>query len=118
MQSLDILQRLAGDGVAGDSVALDDPLLQLASEGDAGALMEHMGIPYPENPYEYVGMEYPVGEYVGDELTRKLIGNSAQILTQDQLGALASALGVDNKDPMLDPMRQPQFDIMSLLGGR
>lgn len=115
MQNLDMLMRLAGEN---QQAQYDDPLLQLASSADTNTMLEELGIPYPENPYEYIGMEQPVGNNISDALTREVLGSRVPTLAQDQLVALASALGVDNKDPMLDPMRTQQFDIMTLLGGR
>ena len=98
----------------------DDPMLQLAMQGDDNALMEGMGVPPLEDPYGLVGMEQPTGGDIGHQLTQQMLGQQVPQLTQPEINALAQSLGIgtQNSDPMTDPMYSPQYNIMSILGGR
>lgn len=120
MNSLDSLMGLNRQGIPYGQGYAEDPILQLAMQGDDNALMEGMGVPPLEDPYELVGMEQPAGGDIGHQLTQQMLGQQVPQLTQPEINALAQSLGigVQNNDPMTDPMYAPQYNIMSILGGR
>lgn len=120
MNSLDSLMGLNPQGIPYGQGYADDPMLQLAMQGDDNALMEGMGVPPLEDPYGLVGMEQPTGGDIGHQLTQQMLGQQVPQLTQPEINALAQSLGigVQNNDPMTDPMYAPQYNIMSILGGR
>lgn len=120
MNSLDSLMGLNPQGIPYSQGYADDPMLQLAMQGDDNALMEGMGVPPLEDPYGLVGMEQPTGGDIGHQLTQQMLGQQVPQLTQPEINALAQSLGigVQNNDPMTDPMYAPQYNIMSILGGR
>lgn len=120
MNSLETLMGLNRQGIPTDMAYADDPMLQLAMQGDNDAMMENMGVPPLENPYELVGMEQPQGGDIGNQLTQQMLGGPAPQLSQPEINALAQSLGIgtQNSDPMTDPMYSPQYNIMSILGGR
>lgn len=120
MNSLESLMGLNRQGIPTDMAYADDPMLQLAMQGDDAAMMENMGVPPLENPYELVGMEQPQGGDIGNQLTQQMLGGPAPQLSQPEINALAQSLGIgtQNNDPMTDPMYSPQYNIMSILGGR
>lgn len=120
MNSLETLMGLNRQGIPADMAYADDPMLQLAMQGNDAAMMEGMGIPPLENPYELVGMEQPQGGDIGNQLTQQMLGGPAPQLSQPEINALAQSLGIgtQNSDPMTDPMYSPQYNIMSILGGR
>lgn len=120
MNSLETLMGLNRQGIPADMVYSDDPMLQLAMQGNDAAMMEGMGVPPLENPYELVGMEQPQGGDIGNQLTQQMLGGPAPQLSQPEINALAQSLGIgtQNSDPMTDPMYSPQYNIMSILGGR
>lgn len=120
MNSLESLMGLNRQGIPTDMAYADDPMLQLAMRGDNDAMMEDMGVPPLENPYELVGMEQPQGGDIGNQLTQQMLGGPAPQLSQPEISALAQSLGIgtQNSDPMTDPMYSPQYNIMSILGGR
>lgn len=120
MNSLETLMGLNRQGIPADMAYSDDPMLQLAMQGDNEAMMEGMGVPPLENPYELVGMEQPQGGDIGNQLTQQMLGRPAPQLSQPEINALAQSLGIgtQNNDPMTDPMYSPQYNIMSILGGR
>ena len=120
MNSLETLMGLNRQGIPADMAYSDDPMLQLAMQGNDAAMMEGMGVPPLENPYELVGMEQPQGGDSGNQLTQQMLGGPAPQLSQPEINALAQSLGIgtQNNDPMTDPMYSPQYNIMSILGGR
>jgi hypothetical protein len=120
MNSLESLMGLNRQGIPADMAYADDPMLQLAMQGNDAAMMEGMGVPPLENPYELVGMEQPQGGDIGNQLTQQMLGGPAPQLSQPEINALAQSLGIgtQNSDPMTDPMYSPQYNIMSILGGR
>lgn len=120
MNSLETLMGLNRQGIPADMAYADDPMLQLAMQGNDAAMMEGMGVPQLENPYELVGMEQPQGGDIGNQLTQQMLGGPAPQLSQPEINALAQSLGIgtQNSDPMTDPMYSPQYNIMSILGGR
>lgn len=120
MNSLETLMGLNRQGIPADMAYADDPMLQLAMQGNDAAMMEGMGVPPLENPYELVGMEQPQGGNIGNQLTQQMLGGPAPQLSQPEINALAQSLGIgtQNSDPMTDPMYSPQYNIMSILGGR
>ena len=120
MNSLESLMGLNRQGIPTDMAYADDPMLQLAMQGDDAAMMENMGVPPLENPYELVGMEQPQGGDIGNQLTQQMLGGPAPQLSQPEINALAQSLGIGNQnnDPMTDPMYAQQYNIMSILGGR
>lgn len=120
MSSLETLMGLNRQGIPTDMAYSDDPMLQLAMQGNDAAMMEGMGVPPLENPYELVGMEQPQGGDIGNQLTQQMLGGPAPQLSQPEINALAQSLGIgtQNSDPMTDPMYSPQYNIMSILGGR
>lgn len=120
MNSLETLMGLNRQGIPADMAYSDDPMLQLAMQGNDEAMMEGMGVPPLENPYELVGMEQPQGGDIGNQLTQQMLGGPAPQLSQPEINALAQSLGIgtQNNDPMTDPMYSPQYNIMSILGGR
>lgn len=120
MNSLDSLMGLNSQGIPYGQGYAEDPILQLAMQGDDNALMEGMGVPPLEDPYGLVGMEQPTGGDIGHQLTQQMLGQQVPQLTQPEINALAQSLGigVQNNDPMTDPMYAPQYNIMSILGGR
>lgn len=120
MNSLETLMGLNRQGIPADMAYADDPMLQLAMQGNDAAMMEGMGVPPLENPYELVGMEQPQGGDIGNQLTQQMLGGPAPQLSQPEINALAQSLGIgtQNSDPMTDPMYSPQYNIMSILGGR
>lgn len=120
MNSLETLMGLNRQGIPADMAYSDDPMLQLAMQGDNEAMMEGIGVPPLENPYELVGMEQPQGGDIGNQLTQQMLGGPAPQLSQPEINALARSLGIgtQNNDPMTDPMYSPQYNIMSILGGR
>ena len=120
MNSLESLMGLNRQGIPTDMAYADDPMLQLAMQGDDAAMMENMGVPLLENPYELVGMEQPQGGDIGNQLTQQMLGGPVPQLSQPEINALAQSLGIGNQnnDPMTDPMYSPQYNIMSILGGR
>ena len=120
MNSLETLMGLNRQGIPADMAYADDPMLQLAMRGNDAAMMEGMGVPPLENPYELVGMEQPQGGDIGNQLTQQMLGGPAPQLSQPEINALAQSLGIgtQNSDPMTDPMYSPQYNIMSILGGR
>lgn len=120
MNSLETLMGLNRQGIPTDMTYADDPMLQLAMQGNDAAMMEGMGVPPLENPYELVGMEQPQGGDIGNQLTQQMLGGPAPQLSQPEINALAQSLGIatQNNDPMTDPMYSPQYNIMSILGGR
>lgn len=120
MNSLETLMGLNRQGIPVDMAYADDPMLQLAVQGNDAAMMEGMGVPPLENPYELVGMEQPQGGDIGNQLTQQMLGGPAPQLSQPEINALAQSLGIgtQNSDPMTDPMYSPQYNIMSILGGR
>lgn len=120
MNSLETLMGLNRQGIPADMAYSDDPMLQLAMQGNDAAMMEGMGVPPLENPYELVGMEQPQGGDIGNQLTQQMLGGPAPQLSQPEINALAQSLGIgtQNSDPMTDPMYSPQYNIMSILGGR
>lgn len=120
MNSLETLMGLNRQGIPTDMAYSDDPMLQLAMQGNDAAMMEGMGVPPLENPYELVGMEQPQGGDIGNQLTQQMLGGPAPQLSQPEINALAQSLGIgtQNSDPMTDPMYSPQYNIMSILGGR
>ena len=120
MNSLETLMGLNRQGIPADMAYADDPMLQLAIQGNDAAMMEGMGVPPLENPYELVGMKQPQGGDIGNQLTQQMLGGPAPQLSQPEINALAQSLGIgtQNSDPMTDPMYSPQYNIMSILGGR
>lgn len=120
MNSLESLMGLNRQGIPYGQGYSEDPMLQLAMQGDDNALMEGMGVPPVEDPYGLVGMEQPTGGDIGNQLTQQMLGQPAPQLSQPEINALAQSLGigVQNNDPMTDPMYSPQYNIMSILGGR
>ena len=120
MNSLETLMGLNRQGIPTDMAYSDDPMLQLAMQGNDAAMMEGMGVPPLENPYKLVGMEQPQGGDIGNQLTQQMLGGPAPQLSQPEINALAQSLGIgtQNSDPMTDPMYSPQYNIMSILGGR
>lgn len=120
MNSLESLMGLNRQGIPYGQGYSEDPMLQLAMQGDDNALMEGMGVPPVEDPYGLVGMEQPTGGDIGNQLTQQMLGQPAPQLSQPEINALAQSLGigVQNNDPMTDPMYAPQYNIMSILGGR
>lgn len=120
MNSLESLMGLNRQGIPTDMAYSDDQMLQLAMQGNDAAMMEGMGVPPLENPYELVGMEQPQGGDIGNQLTQQMLGGPAPQLSQPEINALAQSLGIgtQNSDPMTDPMYSPQYNIMSILGGR
>lgn len=97
----------------------NDPILQSAMMGDNNALMEQMGVEV-EDPYTMLGMPQPQGTDVGNELTTQMLGQNVPRLSQQELNALAQAIGIGTPpdDPAVDPMYSQQFNIMSILGGK
>lgn len=120
MNSLETLMGLNRQGIPAEMAYADDPMLQLAMQGNDTAMMEGMGVPPLENPYELVGMEQPAGGDIGHQLTQQMLGQPVPQLSQQEINALAQSLGIgtQNSDPMTDPMYSPQYNIMSILGGR
>lgn len=121
MFSLETLMGMNRQGIPTDA-GLDpnDPMLQAAMVNDQAAMMEGMGMPPLEDPYAMAGMEAPYGQDPSATLTRDMLGGPPPQMSQPEINALAQALGIgtQNADPMVDPMYSPQFDIMTLLGGR
>lgn len=120
MNSLESLMGLNRQGIPAEMAYADDPMLQLAMQSDNEAMMEGMGVPPLENPYELVGMEQPQGGDIGNQLTQQMLGGPVPQLSQPEINALAQSLGIGNQnnDPMTDPMYAQQYNIMSILGGR
>lgn len=120
MNSLESLMGLNRQGIPAEMAYADDPMLQLAMQGNNEAMMEGMGVPPLKNPYELVGMEQPQGGDIGNQLTQQMLGGPVPQLSQPEINALAQSLGIGNQnnDPMTDPMYAQQYNIMSILGGR
>ena len=122
MNSLEQMMGLNPQGYPQDMGYTDDPMLQYGMMDDQDAMMAQMGMAPMEDPYAMVGMDAPQGMTQGAELARQMLGGPAPQVGQEELNALAQALGLNNRqgitvDPMQDPMYSPRFDTMAYLGG-
>lgn len=123
MRSLETLMGLNQQGVPGNMAYMDDPMLQMAVDGDNSAMMEQLGVPQ-EDPYAMLGMEAPAGVDIGRQLTAQVLGQQPPQVTPDQINAIAQAIGVVPQregplaDPMLDTLYTRPTDLMSILGGK
>lgn len=116
MMGLDRMGYPQGQGVS------DDPMLQMAMQGDQEALMASMGAPPMEDPYAVAGMELPQGLDEGQLLAQQMLGGPPPQLEQDEINALAYSLGLGNNggitvDSWQDPMYSSNFDTLRAMGG-
>lgn len=123
---MNTLERMAGldqMGYPDDTEYPDDPMQLAAYENDQDAMMALMGMESPmPNPYDMVGMEQPIGLEAGRMLSQEMLGGVPPQLGQDEINALAQALGLSSANGILvgeveDPMYSPRFDVMNFMGG-
>lgn len=122
MNSLEQMMGLSPMGYPQQQGLSDDPMLQMAMNGEENAMMTEMGVPPMEDPYATVGMEAPYGLDDGQMLAQQMLGGPAPQLGQDEINALAFSLGLGNNggitvDSWQDPMYSERFDTLRAMGG-
>lgn len=118
MNTLAQMMGLNPQGIPNDlGFQMEDPYLQMAMQGQDPALMAQQGVQLPpmDNPYQDMGMS-------GQELTAQMLGQPAPQITQEEVNALAQALGLGSNNMVanggaIDPMLSPNFDLLGALGG-
>lgn len=96
---------------------MEDPYLQMAMQGQDPALMAQQGVQLPpmDNPYQDMGMS-------GQALATQMLGQPAPQITQEEVNALAQALGLGTNSMVengvaIDPMLSQNFNLLGALGG-
>lgn len=122
MNSLEQMMGLTQQGYPNDMPYPDDPALIAGYMGDDELLMEQMGVPPLENPYELVGMEEPTGADPGYALAQNMLGGPPPQMSQDDINALAYSLGLGGNEGILvddfqDKIYPRRVNTLSLMGG-
>lgn len=122
MNSLEQMMGLSPMGYPQGQGEAEDPMLQMAMNGDQDAMMNEMGVPPMGDPYASLGMEAPQGVDNGQMLTQQMLGDQPQQLGQDEMNALAFSLGLGNNngitiDGPSAPMYSDRFDTLRMMGG-
>lgn len=120
MNSLEQMMGLNSQGIPNDFAMQGiDPMYAMAMQNDIPGMMEQVGVPQEQDPYQIMGMEDPAMMDPGAELAREMLGGQYPAMTQEEINNLALSLGIDNGSADLgtDPMFSPQFDLTSYMTG-
>lgn len=120
MNSLEMMMGLNPQGVP-NSFPMQgvDPMYAMAMQGDSQGMMEQLGMPSQQDPYEILGMDAPMGMDEGARLAQEMLGGQYPELTQEDINTLALGIGIDNGSSEFgtNPAFLAKFDMTRYMTG-